>query len=96
MDVRSAYEVTANAKMTRKHSASLSILLLGQEVVMESLFHRLFGWQYICFRWGCSEIVRRVKVWPNGRKTVTAYEEVAILDEETKRLSTGRKYIELT
>jgi hypothetical protein len=63
---------------------------------MESLFHRWFGWEYIIFNWGYSNIVRRVKVWPNGRKTVMAYGELAVLDETTKTLSTGRKYVELT
>ena len=47
------------------------------------IFNKLFGWEYVTFRWGFSSIIRRAVRYPSGVILVKAYDEIMILDTET-------------
>jgi len=42
----------------------------------------LFGWHYIAFQYGSSDIYLRIKIFPNGKKYVYAYGETLYLKQD--------------
>ena len=63
---------------------------------MWKLWNKLFGWDYVSFQYGFSQIVRRVKAAPNELRYVTAYGEIIYIEPNGKMVGRYGKYVPLT
>lgn len=51
--------------------------------ILQRICHRLFGWDYVAYRWGFGETkVRRVGYMPNGRPFIIVWGIVHFLDDQ--------------
>lgn len=48
---------------------------------MWKLWNKLFGFEYVLFKWGDGYIIRRAVVSPTGIKYVTAYGSIIVVGE---------------
>jgi hypothetical protein len=48
---------------------------------MYKLWHKLFGWDYVLFKFGSSRIIRRVHTSPTGIKFVKPYAGIYLVGE---------------
>jgi hypothetical protein len=54
--------------------------------IFQRIAHRLFGWDYIAYRWGCGEVsVCRVRYMPNGRPYILWLGDVVFPDDAPAR-----------
>lgn len=66
--------------------------------MMYKILNRLFGWDYVAFRFGGSDFIERVKITPNGIYHIWAFRSLRVLNKSTMTALTftWEEYEEMT
>ena len=46
---------------------------------MYKIWHKLFGWDYVLFRWGGTSEIKRIIITPNGTEYIKIYSKLELI-----------------